>query len=382
MTDYPMPPTPNSQPPAPNSQPPAQWKQQLRRRLLAWYRRAARELPWRADRDLYRIWVSEIMLQQTQVATVEAYFDRFLRAFPTARALAAADQDEVLRLWEGLGYYRRARQLHAAAKLIADRFGGAFPTSAANVLSLPGVGRYTAGAILSIGLDAREPILEANTIRLYCRLLAFDGATTTAAGQKLLWSFAENILPRRRCGTFNQALMELGSLICTPKTPKCETCPLAQLCPTNVHGWQDSIPRPKAAKQFESIREAAIVVRRRGRIVLRRCGEGERWAGLWDFPRFSITSNDEAESAVVHTEIADKVRRMTGLTIRTAEHLTTIKHGVTRYRISLDCYQAQCQTGRLLRNNGEQIKWVDPAQLDSFPLCVTGRKLSRLLLPT
>src|SRR5687768_10854498 len=197
------------------------WRTLLTRKLLAWFDRSARDLPWRRTSDLYAIWISEVMLQQTQVATVIAYFERFLHRFPDVGSLAAADEQQVLRLWEGLGYYRRARQLHAAAKVIVAEHSGRFPLAYDAVRSLPGIGRYTAGAILSIGAGARLPILEANTIRVLSRLTAFRGDPASSAGQKHLWQIAELTLPAKRVGTFNQSLMELGSEICTPKAPTC-----------------------------------------------------------------------------------------------------------------------------------------------------------------
>lgn len=191
------------------------------RRLLAWFRRSARTLPWRGTRDPYRIWVSEIMLQQTQVVTVVAYYQRFLARFGDVYSLAAAPEVEVLRHWEGLGYYRRARQMHQAAQLVVERHDGQLPRDSHSLRALPGIGRYTAGAILSIAHDAGEPILEANTIRLLSRLAAYREDPTRGAGQKFLWSLAEQLLPRRQAGLFNQALMELGATICTPRAPRC-----------------------------------------------------------------------------------------------------------------------------------------------------------------
>ena len=198
----------------------------FRRRLRAWYARNARDLPWRrTGGDPYAIWLSEVMLQQTQAATVTAYFERFLIALPNVEALAAARVEKVLRLWEGLGYYRRARQLHQAARLIVERHGGRFPRDVNELRRLPGVGRYTAGAIASIAFDQPAPILEANTIRLFSRLLAYRGQPDSAAGQRLGWAMAEAVLPRRRPGQFNSALMELGSEVCRPREPALRRLP-------------------------------------------------------------------------------------------------------------------------------------------------------------
>ena len=234
--------------------PDSAWLRSFRRRLLAWFDQNARVLPWRRSRDPYAVWLSEIMLQQTQVATVIGYFDRFLARFPTIEALARADEHEVLRLWEGLGYYRRARQLHRAARIIVAEHGGRFPRDPSIVRRLPGIGRYTAGAILSIAFDAREPILEANTLRLLSRLLCYDGDPRSPDGQRLLWAMAEALLPRRGSGRLNQALMELGSEVCTARSPRCEQCPVAPAVPREPAGTAsgDSAAEGEAAHRVRA----------------------------------------------------------------------------------------------------------------------------------
>ncbi len=352
----------------------SRWKQGLRRSALAWFDRHARDLPWRRTRDPYHVWVSEIMLQQTQVVTVIPYFQRFLHEFPNIAALAAASETCVLRLWEGLGYYRRARQMHQAAQRIVAEHDGEFPRDKSTVQALPGIGRYTAGAILSIAFDAREPILEANTVRVFSRLLAYRGDPTSASGQQTLWQAAEDFLPRRRCGDFNQAMMELGSEICTPREPRCEACPVARLCPTRAAGLQALIPLPKKKTVYESTREACVVVWRDGRILLRRCEEGERWAGLWDFPRFPLKS---AHKLALSRELRSEVERLTGVRVAAGDFITSIKHGVTRFRITLDCYHAEFLMER--ETKGE-LMWVFPEKLADFPLSATGRRVSQQLL--
>ncbi len=345
------------------------------RQLLTWFHCAARDLPWRRTNDLYAIWVSEIMLQQTQVATVVSYYDRFLAEFPDIQSLAAADEQSVLRLWEGLGYYRRARQMHAAARRVASEHGGRFPTTYDAVRSLPGIGRYTAGAILSIGRAARLPILEANTIRVLSRLCAFRGEPTSAAGQKHLWSLAELILPARDCGTFNQGLMELGSEICTPRQPACGSCPVAKLCQSRIEGLVDQIPCPAKRTNYEDVREIAVVVQHRRRVLLRQCQPGERFAGLWDFPRFAGSPDD----------ISSSVAALTGEQVKPGAHLATLKHGVTRFRITLECYAATLTNPKRQRGNASSIafiRWVLPAEFSSLPLSVTGRRLVQLISAT
>lgn len=351
------------------------WFRRLRRKVSAWFSGHARDLPWRKTTDPYAIWVSEVMLQQTQVATVIPYHARFLAAFPSIAALAAADEEAVLRLWEGLGYYRRARQLHQAAKKIVADHSGEFPRDYDAVRQLPGIGRYTAGAILSIAFDQSLPILEANTSRLFARLLAFRGDITSPGGTRLLWSFAEAIVPRRGAGRLNQAVMELGSLICVPKSPRCDVCPAAALCRARIENAQNEIPRSKAKPVFIACREAVVLVRRRGEVLLCRQQEGERWAGLWDFPRFPAEGPD---SPTMRENLSEAVRARTGVAISIDSHAGTLRHGVTRYRITLDSYHARPSGGRI--RDPENTRWVALAELDRYPLSATGRKLAGRLV--
>jgi A/G-specific adenine glycosylase len=319
--------------------------------------------------------VSEIMLQQTQVATVQAYFQRFMAALPTIQALARAEERQVLRLWEGLGYYRRARHLHQAARILVEQHGGEFPRDAKTVRGLPGIGRYTAGAVLAIAFDVREPILEANTKRLFSRLLAYRGNPGSATTSRLLWTFAEAVLPRRGVGTFNQALMELGGQVCAVRDPLCDRCPVALLCKAHREGLETEIPAAGTRHPLTDRHEVAVVIRRRGRVLLVRCPEGGRWAGLWDFPRFQVRST---QRAALDQEICRGVEAQTGTIIQPGDHLTTIKHGVTRFRITLDCYGARYLSGPDGQTSLPEMRWLWPSQLAKYPLSTTGRKLSRL----
>lgn len=396
----------------------------FRRALTAWYAKHARPLPWRQTRDPYRIWISEIMLQQTTVVAVVPYFERFLERFSTLRDLAAANEHDVLRLWEGLGYYSRARNLHRAAKQIISDHCGKIPRDVASLSKLPGIGRYTAGAISSFAFDRRAPIVEANTLRLYCRLLGYHGDPRSAAGQRLLWSFAEHILPRssrvtrpdkgvagakshalvRAChtvGQFNQALMELGATVCSPTEPACHRCPVHRSCAAFAEGSQREIPQPARRPEITDVTEVAAVVWRNGRCLLRRRPLGERWAGLWDFPRFEVpakisTPARRIESggrgsrrAVGWVETRDPPPQLApwlrttlqshlGLDVRVREELATLKHGVTRFRITLRCFSAEHRRGEPT-DHGTELRWVRPTDLADFPLSTTGRKLAKLL---
>ncbi len=360
----------------------------LRRSLRSWYRRRARDLPWRRTGDAYRIWISEIMLQQTTVAAVVPYFERFLDRFPDIRELAAADEADVLRLWEGLGYYSRARNIHRSARQVVAEYDGVFPETVDELVKLPGIGRYTAGAIVSFAYDRPASIVEANTLRLYSRLLAFEDDPRTTRGQRVLWAFAEHLLPRRSAGEFNQALMELGSQVCTPTEPECPKCPARSVCRAFAAGRQADIPVAAPRQEITAIVEASIAVRSGSRYLLRRHPEGQRWAGLWDFPRFPIEDAGRhiPDSGLVSTrpvpsrlarQLENASKDMTGIEIRVDRFLTELRHGVTRYRIRLHCFLAEADVTVDRTANG--LEWVHPEAFSEYPLSVTGRKLARLL---
>lgn len=293
----------------------------VRTSLLAWFRRGHRDLPWRRTRDPYAIWISEIMLQQTRVDTVKAYFHRFMTELPTVQALAAAPEDQVLTLWSGLGYYSRARNLHAAAGEIVTRYGGRFPREAEAVRALPGIGPYTAGAILSIAFAQRAPILDGNVIRVLARLRALTERPDSAAGKRLYWSLAEALVPPARAapdsggsgdsgegeaasgpqndpGDFNQALMELGATVCLPQRPVCLVCPLAELCQARLTGDPEAYPPKKEAKAVPVVEMAALVVRARGRVLLCRRPSLGLWGGLWEPPTLERPPEEPIEATL------------------------------------------------------------------------------------
>jgi A/G-specific adenine glycosylase len=353
----------------------------LRRALRRWHARHGRDLPWRNIGDPYRVWISEIMLQQTTVTAVVPYYERFLARFPDITALAAADEEQVLRLWEGLGYYSRARNIHRAARRIVGELGGNFPQSVDELTALPGIGRYTAGAIASFAFDRPAPIVEANTLRLYCRLLGYDGDPRSGEGQRLLWEFAGQLVPRKSPGEFNQALMDLGAGVCTPAEPGCPRCPLRTLCRAFADDRVAEIPRPASRAAITEVVEASVAVHRRGAYLLRRRGEHERWAGLWDFLRFELADGVPGEAHLppqALRQLAEAIGESCGLQVALPEPRSVIRHAVTRYRITLHCLQAQQQRGRL-RRNGQPLEWVAPAEFDRYPLSVTGRKFAQLL---
>lgn len=397
------------------------WLRRFRRNLRAWYDVNARDLPWRRSSDPYRIWISEIMLQQTTVSAVIPYYERFLKRFPTVHSIAEASETDVLRYWEGLGYYSRARNIHDAAQRIVREHAGTFPDSVGELMNLPGIGRYTAGAIVSFAFDRPAPIVEANTLRLYCRLLGFDGDPRASRGQRVLWRFAEQLQVRNAPGRFNQALMELGAHVCTPVEPNCDRCPVKSCCRAFAAGEQRQIPVSASRPNVTAVTEATVAVINDGAFLLRRRSEGERWAGLWDFPRFEIDGFDVpcVDSALarrtdsrkvakvasptrprrsqsqaglggraskqpiaaiprtVRKRLTEQVTRQTGIDVELGELLTEIRHSVTRYRIRLLCLLATYRSGSV--DNSQQFIWVTPTDLAEYPLSTTGRKLAELL---
>jgi A/G-specific adenine glycosylase len=351
-------------------------QQAFRRRLIAWYGKFARVLPWRQNRDAYRIWLSEVMLQQTTVAMATPYFERFVAEFPTVHHLAAADEQRILRMWEGLGYYRRARGLHAAAKQVVAEHGGEFPRDVKSLMQLPGVGRYTAGAVASFAYDTPAPIVEVNTLRVIARLTAFPGDPASTEGQRFIWDTAEELLPRKGAGRFNYALMELGAVVCKPALPRCESCPVTAHCAAFQRGVQHKIPRLKLKPKPTAVREAAVVVRRNGHVLLRQRPKGERWEGMWDFPRFELAGEGPL---FVREELIAKVREQTGVAIEPGGLLKTLKHGVTRFRITLDCYDARPAGGRVRSTASRPVRWTPLPDLTHLPLSVSGRKIANLI---
>jgi A/G-specific adenine glycosylase len=255
----------------------------LRRSLGAWFRRAARDLPWRRTRDPYAIFVSELMLQQTQVASVIPYYKRWLARFPDFDTLAAAEESEVLAMWQGLGYYSRARNLHRAAREVVARHAGVMPRDAGMIRALPGVGRYTAGAVASFAFDLPEPLVDANVARVLARLLNLRVAVDATEGQRAVWGAATQLVPKKGAGSFNGALMELGAILCVPRAPQCLLCPIRPHCGAFAAGTAGELPIKKARRKTVELAEACAWTVRAGRILLEQ-QTGKRWRGMWKLP--------------------------------------------------------------------------------------------------
>ncbi len=342
------------------------------RRLLRWFDRHQRELPWRRDRNPYRIWVSEVMLQQTQVATVTPFFKRFLKRFPTLASLAAASDFEVLRLWEGLGYYRRARNLHAAAQTLVSRGHRQIPDDADVMANLPGVGRYILGAVLSQAFDRRMPILEANSERVLCRLLAETRDPRNGRVRGRLWDKAEEILPRRRVGDFNQAMMELGALVCTKSSPRCTACPIRACCKAHRRGQTGDIPRRRERPAPTSRQELTVAVRRGTKLLVVRRPDGGRWAGLWEFPRAPIAVDMSLEAAA-----RDMIADRTGLNVDIGDVRLKLAHAVNHHQITLICFEGRYRSGRFRSNFYVEAAWASMEELHRYPFSTPQRRVAK-----
>lgn len=326
--------------------------------LGAWFDRVARDLPWRRDRRPYAVWLSEIMLQQTRVETVIPYFHRFLDRFPDVAALAAADLDDVLHLWSGLGYYRRARQLHAAAREVTERYGGTFPAEAEALRALPGVGAYTAGAVSSIAYGKRAPLVDGNVARVIARLDAIADPLNSPAVQKRLWATAERMLPDDRPGRFNEALMELGATICIPRDPRCDACPLASLCEARASGRERDLPvtAPKRAVPVVEVVAAVITDPDTGSALFARRREGGLFGGLWEPPMVEALSVEDARPAL----------SALGVTIGRAKlrEVGRVTHVLTHRRMEVTVAAARRASGtgarEALADPYERSAWLDP----------------------
>lgn len=296
--------------------------------LLAWYAVAARELPWRGESDPYRIWVSEVMLQQTQVDTARPYYLRWLQRFPTVAALAAAPLDDVLALWQGLGYYRRARSLHAGAQAVVAQYGGVLPTSAAGLKRLPGIGDYTAGAIASIAFGERVPAIDGNVNRVLARWLALED-DPRGAGRGEVETLARALVPAASPGEWNQALMELGATLCRPQ-PACATCPVARWCAGLATGEPTRYPRSAARKPERERLHVAAAIRRDGALLLGRRPVAGRWGGLWELPRVELASDADPVAGLTAA-----LPGLVGVSGEVGAELASLRHAVSGERIRL-----------------------------------------------
>lgn len=349
--------------------------------LITWYHQTKRDLPWRRTSDPYAIFVSELMLQQTQVATVIPFYDRFLKRFPTVQTLAAADLQDVLCLWAGLGYYRRARYLHKAAQEVVARHNGVFPSKLADLLALPGVGRYTAGAIASIAFNASTPILDGNVMRVLARVIDLQDDIALPQTQSTLWKIAEKLTPAQDAGSYNQALMEMGATVCSPRNPQCMLCPIQNLCRSLSHGTQNDIPIKKAKAKVKTVRRCALVVRDRELILLLQRPRGVIWEELWEFPSLEIPQFDSGG------QISDEIQRQLGLSVAMDAWESRLEHQLThrtmKYRIVRGQLSQRSDGVRLPKCDAGtyvDFRWVHQRALHTLPVGRVTRKLAAAAL--
>ena len=334
----------------------------LRETLLGWYAAFRRDLPWRRSRDPYAIWLSEIMLQQTRVETVIPYFARFLARFPDVRTLAAAPEADVLAAWSGLGYYRRARLLHRGAKVVADA-GGDVPRTRAALLDVPGIGRYTAGAIASIAFGEAVGLVDGNVARVLARLFAIEDDVKKSL--KRFERLADTLVSPDDPGAFNQALMELGATVCTPRSPRCDACPVASMCQARAEGRQASLPVVSAKAASPTVAQRALVLVRGSAFVLMRRSARGIFAGLWEPPRFEATAR--AETAALRQ-----------LGVRGASRVGGVVHVLTHRRLEIDVLVATAPKRlRCLDPDYEEVRLVAPGELGALGVATLARKILR-----
>lgn len=343
--------------------------------LTGWFAEHKADLPWRRTRDPYAIWLSEIMLQQTQVATVIPYYERFLARFPTVAALAAAPLDDVLKQWEGLGYYSRARNLHRAAQEVVARFGGEFPPTVEALRALPGIGRYTAGAIASIGFGKDTPVVDGNVIRILARVFDIAQDVTQVATQNALWELAERILPAGRAGAWNEGLMELGRRICTPKSPDCPACPIAEFCIARQLGLQAGRPVKRARAKTPHYDVTAAVIRRAdGHLLIAQRPPEGMLGGLWEFPGGKREPGESLPDC-----LRREIREELGMEIAVGEQIGVVRHGYTHFRITLYAFACTPVSGEPQSLGCAAWAWVTLDDLDRYAFPVTDQKIIQML---
>jgi A/G-specific adenine glycosylase len=338
----------------------------LRRALLGWYDRSRRDLPWRRTRDPYRVWLAEVMLQQTTVKTATPYYEAFLKRFPTLQALAEEPEEEVLAAWSGLGYYHRARNLHRAAQHVAERHGGRFPRTLEAALSVPGVGLYTASAVLSIAYGQPLPVVDGNVRRVLARLLALRGPEYRKDGP--YYNRAEELLDRERPGDWNQALMELGATVCTHRRPGCDACPLRSPCRARALGLVEELPEGRARRAPVDVKVAAALVERDGRVLLVRRPEGRLLGRMWEVPQTSLESRGLPD-------LARELEERHGLRVVPGALAVRARHAITFRRITLEGYRARLRPP--VPSDPERFLWARPEEVKALPVSSSTRKLLR-----
>ena len=346
-------------------------RQAIRRKLLRWFTHNARDLPWRRRSDAYAQWVAEIMLQQTQVATVVPYYERFMRRFVDLAALARASDDQLLRHWQGLGYYRRAENLRRAARQIAAN-GGVVPDNVEALETLPGIGRYTAGAIASIAFGRRAAAVDGNVTRVLSRLFHITDDVTSPAVSRRIWSLAECLLPTRRCGDFNQALMELGALVCVSGAPRCHLCPLRTICSARRHGDPASLPRKPRSRVAPEVRRVVAMIRRDDAFLMVKRPPGGLWSRLWEFP-------NEAYAKVHHrsAQLKTVLSRFGIVSAPRAKPFGVVTHRLTHRQFRFDLFLIDHACVPAGAGDRLNTRWFRATRPNQIPMSTACRKMLR-----
>lgn len=343
-------------------------------KLLAWFGENGRDLPWRHTRDPYQIWISEVMLQQTRVETVIPYYQRWLLSFPTLASLAGAQIEDVLRHWEGLGYYRRAHNLHRTAVRLMDQYAGQFPRRARELEKLPGLGRYTAAALAALAFDQPEVALDGNLKRVIARLIDLELDARSAAAERQLRAWAEEHMPKKQAAAFNQALMDLGAMVCLPRTPRCSICPLAGACLSRARGTTDERPVRAVRGSIPSYQAAAGVMRRGNCVLIGRRPEGKLLGGLWEFPGGKREPEENLQECL-RRELLEELQ----IEVEVGSELGAFDHSYSHFHVSVHAFETRILAGHPKQLEHSDLQWVEIERLGEFPMGKVDRAIAERL---
>ncbi len=346
----------------------------IAKKLLDWYDINKRDLPWRDDPIPYAVWVAEVMAQQTRLETVKPYFERWMASFPTITGLALASQQDVLILWEGLGYYSRARNLHKAAQVVMVEHGRELPGNVKALQSLPGIGRYTAGAIASLAFGLDEPVVDGNVKRVMARLFMVDEMVDAPAGERTIWALAAENLPFGKAADYNQALMDLGAMVCLSKNPDCERCPLQDDCKAYASGRQAELPymKPKARKPHYTV--TAAVMRKGARVLIAQRPEDGLLGGMWEFPGGKLEDGEDLQAC-----LKGEIKEELGVKIRVDKEVGVFQHAYTHFKVTLHAFDCELRQGQPKPIRANDVRWVTLVELDAYPMGKLDRQISQRL---